>query len=199
MVKIMKDKKAFNLLMNISLVLFVLVLIFAIVLKAIMPQDLIANYQFLSSMSVNERLMRGLKIIEFYQIEAQIGELTKAIILDVLNVIVFIPFGILIAHLFKTKRILKSLIITFIFVFIVEIFQLYTIIGAFMLNDILINLLGGLIGCIIYILVIKKEKYKVYNVLLLIFISLCMVALIYLLVNFINNIEVYINIFTDNL
>ena len=195
----MKDKKAFNLLMKISLVLFVFVLVFTIMLKTIMPKDLIANYQFLSSMSVNERLIRGLKIFEFYQIEAQIGELTKAIILDILNMIIFIPFGILIAHLFKTKRILKSLLITFIFVFIIEIFQLYSIIGAFMLNDLLVNLLGGLIGCIIYILVIKNEKYKVYNVLLLIFISLCMVAFIYLLVNFINNIEVYINIFTDNL
>ena len=35
-------------------------------LKAIMPKDLIANYQFLSSMNVNERLIRGLKIFEFW-------------------------------------------------------------------------------------------------------------------------------------
>ena len=39
----MKDKKAFNLLMKISLVLFVLVLVFTVMLKAIMPKDLIAN------------------------------------------------------------------------------------------------------------------------------------------------------------
>ena len=195
----MKDKKAFNLLMKISLVLFVFVLVFTIMLKTIMPKDLIANYQFLSSMSVNERIMRGLKIIEFYQIEAQIGELTKAIILDILNMIIFIPFGILVAHCFKTKKILKTLLVSFIFILLIEVFQLYSIIGAFMLNDLLINILGSLIGCFIYILVIKNEKYKVYNVLLLIFISICVVALIYLLVNFINNIDVYINIFTDNL
>ena len=39
----------------------------------------------------------------------------------------------------------------------------------------------------------KKEKYNVYNVLLLIFTVLCIASLIYLLVNFINNIEIYIN------
>lgn len=194
----MKDKKTFNILMKISLGLYVLVLVFAIMLKAIMPKDLIANYHFLSSMNVNERLIRGLKIFEFYQIEAEIGELTKAIILDFFNMIVFIPFGILLAHCFKKNKILKTLLVSFVFIVLIELFQLYSIIGAFMLNDLLINILGSLIGCIIYILVIKKEKYNVYNVLLLIFISLCMVALIYLLVNFINNIDVYIDIFTGN-
>ena len=194
----MKDKKAFNLLMKISLVLFVLVVVFTVMLKAIMPKDLIANYQFLSSMNVNERLIRGLKIFEFYQIEAEIGELTKAIILDILNMIIFIPFGILLAHCFKKNKILKTLLVSFVFIVLIELFQLYSIIGAFMLNDLLINILGSLIGCIIYMLVIKKEKYNVYNVLLLIFIVLCIASLIYLLVNFINNIEIYINIFAGN-
>jgi len=194
----MKDKKTFNILMKISLGLYVLVLVFAIMLKAIMPKDLIANYQFLSSMNVNERLIRGLKIFEFYQIEAEIGELTKAIILDFFNMIVFIPFGILLAHCFKKNKILKTLLVSFVFIVLIELFQLYSIIGAFMLNDLLFNILGSLIGCIIYVLVIKKEKYNVYNVLLLIFIVLCIASLIYLLVNFINNIEIYINIFTGN-
>lgn len=194
----MKDKKTFNILMKISLGLYVLVLVFAIMLKTIMPKDLIANYQFLSSMNVNERLIRGLKIFEFYQIEAEIGELTKAIILDILNMIIFIPFGILLAHCFKKNKILKTLFVSFVFIVLIELFQLYSIIGAFMLNDLLINILGSLIGCIIYMLVIKKEKYNVYNVLLLIFIVLCIASLIYLLVNFINNIEIYINIFAGN-
>ena len=194
----MKDKKTFSILMKISLVLFVLVLVFAIMLKAIMPKDLIANYQFLSSMNVSERLIRGLKIFEFYQIEAEIGELSKAIILDFFNMIVFIPFGILLAHCFKKNKILKTLLVSFVFIVLIELFQLYSIIGAFMINDLLINILGSLIGCFIYVLVIKKEKYNVYNVLLLIFIILCIASLIYLLVNFINNIDVYINIFTGN-
>lgn len=194
----MKDKKTFNILMKISLGLYVLVLVFAIMLKTIMPKDLIANYQFLSSMNVNERLIRGLKIFEFYQIEAEIGELTKAIILDILNMIIFIPFGILLAHCFKKNKILKTLFVSFVFIVLIELFQLYSIIGAFMLNDLLINILGSLIGCIIYMLVIKKEKYNVYNVLLLIFIVLCIASIIYLLVNFINNMEIYINIFTGN-
>ena len=194
----MKDKKTFNILMKISLGLYVLVSVFTVMLKAIMPKDLIANYQFLSSMNVNERLIRGLKIFEFYQIEAEIGELTKAIILDILNMIIFIPFGILLAHCFKKNKILKTLFVSFVFIVLIELFQLYSIIGAFMLNDLLINILGSLIGCIIYMLVIKKEKYNVYNVLLLIFIVLCIASLIYLLVNFINNIEIYINIFAGN-
>ena len=123
----MKDKNTFNILMKISLGLYVLILFFAIMLKAIMPKDLIANYQFLSFMNVNERLIRGLKIVEFYQIEAEIGELTKAIILDFFNMIIFIPFGILLAHCFKKNKILKTLLVSFVFiVLIIDVFPQFS-------------------------------------------------------------------------
>lgn len=62
-------KKLFNHLCKISLILYITLLIFEIMLKAIMPNDLIANYIFLSTFNLKERLIRGLKIIEFYQIE----------------------------------------------------------------------------------------------------------------------------------
>lgn len=43
----MSTKKLFNNLCKISLILYITLLIFGIMLKAIMPNDLIANYNFL--------------------------------------------------------------------------------------------------------------------------------------------------------
>lgn len=194
----MKTNKLFNILINISLILFIIFIIFSVMLKTVFPQDLIINYNFLSTFTLKQRLIRGLNLIEFYQIEIQLNEFKKAIILDFLNIIIFIPFGILITHLFKTKKILKTLIITIIFSLSIEIFQLITIIGACMLNDLITNIIGGLIGSLIYIIVTKNKKYKIYNILLIIFSSIIIILLFYLIYKFITNIEIYKNLFNKN-
>ena len=51
----MEQKKLFNNLIKISLIVYVLAVIFGIMLKSIMPKDLIANYEFLSTMTTKER------------------------------------------------------------------------------------------------------------------------------------------------
>ena len=188
------DKIIFNLLIKLSLILFIIFLILSVMFKSIIPNDLIANYDFLSSLNLNERFVRGLKIVEFYQIEIQLGELEKALLLDLLNMVVFIPFGIFISHFCSNNRILGVFLITFVFSFIIEIFQLITIIGAFMLSDLIVNTFGGLIGLLIYNIVIKNGKYKLYNILLLIFITFVLVIDLFLMFNFIINIDVYSHI-----
>ena len=191
----MEQRRLFNNLIKISLIVYVLAVLFGIVLKSIMPNDLIANYDFLSTMTIKERMIRGLRIFEFYKIEYELGIIKRTIILDLLNMIVFIPFGILVTHFFKKKRILISTVITFIFSLFIEIFQLLTIIGAFMLNDLIINIIGGVIGSIIYVYVTRSEKYKIYNILLIIFVSIMSIISIYLIINFVSNINIYADIF----
>jgi glycopeptide antibiotics resistance protein len=160
-----------------------------------MPNDLIVNYEYLSTFTLKERFIRGVKIIEFYKIEYEIGVIAKTIILDILNMLIFVPFGILITHFIKKKRVVKALLITFIISLIIELFQLYTIIGAFMLNDLLINVIGGLIGSILYIIITKNNKYNVYNILLILFIFIELIIVLYLLINFVVNLNVYGELF----
>ena len=191
----MKTKKLFNILMIVSLVIFTLILIFGVMFKTIMPNGLTANYLFLSTMTLKERFLRGIKLLEFYQIEYEIGVIKKTIILDVLNMFAFVPFGILITHFFRKVRILFSVLVTFAFSTLIEVFQLTTIIGAFMLNDLILNVIGGLIGAILFVIVTRKENYQVFNILLIIFVSICLIVLTYLIANLILNINVYIEIF----
>lgn len=192
----MNSKKIFNYLIKASFALFALILILGIALKAIMPKDLIANYNFLSTMSLKQRLVRGLKLIEFYKIEAQIGVIKKTLLLDFLNLAVFIPFGIFTAGLFQSKRVLKAFMVSFLFSLIIELFQLSSVIGSFMLNDLILNTLGGALGAVIYLIVTRGERYKIYNVLLIIFLTLAFLIFAYLLFNFASNIDIYIAIIT---
>ena len=98
--KHINSKNLFNVLIKTALIIYVLVLIFGIMIKSIMVEDLVVNFNYLSTFTLKERFIRGIKLIEFYKIEYEIGVITKTIALDILNCVAFIPFGIFITHLF---------------------------------------------------------------------------------------------------
>lgn len=66
------------------------------------------------------------------------------------NIIIFIPFGYLIGEYVKPKKVWPVLITTFITSMVVEFVQL-EIGRSFDIDDILLNLIGGLIGYLLYI------------------------------------------------
>ena len=60
------------------------------------------------------------------------------------NVVVFIPFGFLIPYVLKRGRnFFVMLINAFLFVLGIEVFQLFSAFGAFDVDDILLNCVGG--------------------------------------------------------
>ena len=195
----MKKKTTFDTLSHIALLTLFFVLFFGIILKAIIPEDLIDNYNFLSDKTIAERFYRGIDLIEFYKTENAIRGLSLALLLDALNVVAFVPFGVLIAHCFKSKKVLKTLAVTLFFSIAIEVFQLLTVIGAFMLNDLIFNVLGGLIDAVIYVILMKHPRYKVYNTILVIFIAFCLALLVFLIINFATHIDIFSAIFTKSL
>jgi glycopeptide antibiotics resistance protein len=94
--------------------------------------------------------------------------------------------------LMKIKCIvLKTLLIILAVSVIIEFIQLATIIGSFMLNDIITNVIGGGIGSILYIILTNSKKYNIYNILLFIFIVIEVVLVSYLFICFVVNINIY--------
>ncbi len=83
----MTKEKKFNILITLSLILFIIILILEIILKVTMPNDVVENYKFLQTMSIKERVIRGLQIKQFYQTEFELGIIKRTIILDFLNLI----------------------------------------------------------------------------------------------------------------
>jgi len=67
------------------------------------------------------------------------------------NIVAFIPFGFFLALLFRIGRnIISCVLVSALFSLVVETVQLYTKVGAFDVDDIFLNAIGGLMGFLIY-------------------------------------------------
>ncbi len=72
------------------------------------------------------------------------------------NIIMFLPLiPIISLALEKRLSLVKALIIAFAFSFLIEIFQYYLRLGVFDVDDIILNVLGGVLG---YFFQIRGEK-----------------------------------------
>ena len=73
------------------------------------------------------------------------------------NVILFIPFGYFVSHVMQTRKIYASFIITIITSCIIEFIQL-KIGRTFDVDDIILNMFGGIIGFLIFLIIDIIEK-----------------------------------------
>ena len=73
------------------------------------------------------------------------------------NVVMFIPAGWLLPRLFAPMRkFFRFLLTCFVSILLVEVFQLFTLLGSFDVDDIILNLAGMIIGFIVYLCKRKK-------------------------------------------
>lgn len=74
------------------------------------------------------------------------------------NVVVFIPFGMLLPFIWKRFRnFADTFLAGFLFSLGIELFQLYSAFGAFDVDDILLNVAGVIAGYLIYMLLTLGE------------------------------------------
>ena len=66
-----------------------------------------------------------------------------------------------------------------------------------MLNDLITNVIGGLIGSILYVVITKNKKYGIYNILISVFLLLESILVLYLSIDLIDNIDIYKKIFAN--
>jgi glycopeptide antibiotics resistance protein len=74
---------------------------------------------------------------------------------NILNVLIFVPFGIYAAMLFEKWMLGKKIVFCFLLSLLVEGLQYIFRVGAFDITDIITNTLGGLTGLIIYLVIDK--------------------------------------------
>ena len=79
------------------------------------------------------------------------------------NIVVFMPFGFLLPSVLVWGRnFLVMLLNAFIFVLGIEVFQLFSAVGAFDVDDILLNCVGAVLGYFIFLIwenIGKEKKY----------------------------------------
>lgn len=92
------------------------------------------------------------EIKRFIQYREQLG--FKSFAINIIgNVLAFVPFGFLLPQLKKIYR--NLFIITFLTIIVslsAELIQLVFKVGAFDVDDIMLNTLGGIIGYVLYVL-----------------------------------------------
>lgn len=114
---------------------------------------------FKMSFSINDLLIeRKINLIPFYHD----NNVDIKVILDemVLNILVFLPLGIMIRSIFFDKKSSKSIFFMLTFSLIVESLQYVLSIGIFDITDIINNTLGGILGITLYSIFVKKSKSK---------------------------------------
>ncbi len=86
----------------------------------------------------------------------------KAMLINIVgNIACFIPFGILLPlNVDRTRSFISVSCITFIFSLSIENVQLITKLGSFDVDDLLLNTIGGAIGYITYIVLVKYRRKK---------------------------------------
>lgn len=99
-------------------------------------------------------IMRGIKYIDRvgpYYVFVNIGG----------NIAAFMPFGFLLPLISERKQTgLKVLLKTFLLSFSAEIIQLITRTGAFDVDDLILNTIGGILGYACFFLIVGRRKKK---------------------------------------
>lgn len=68
------------------------------------------------------------------------------------NVLIFVPFGFFMPMASRYRSFFMTFFYSFALSFGVEVFQLYSRVGSFDIDDIILNTLGGVIGYIVFVI-----------------------------------------------
>ena len=193
-----KEIKRLNILSIILFCIYILLLIWIVLLKCNIYLSITNGYFEFKTLTLKERFDYYLiPFIDYFN-----NDSTQTFIKfkdGILNVIVFIPLGLYLSFFIKNNKFIKVIIYTFLISLLFEIIQLFSLLGSFQTEDLILNTFSGLLGYIIYKIIYKEKNIKVLNILSLICIIILTPILIYGVINTINMIDVYIDVITRSL
>lgn len=198
-----KSEKLLTILSKIVFILYIIILLWAIIFKCNLFDSINKLYAYYLPKSLTERFTTFLIPFQDYfkgQFVVQRDVLLKD---DILNVIIFIPLGLYVSFFVEEKKALKTLLITICLSLVLEVFQLFSLIGSFATKDIITNALGGMLGYLAYRLIYKRDnpplKIMILNIISLVVILVALSIAIYAIVNTAKNFDIYLQVFTRTL
>lgn len=181
----------------ISMIIYIALLIWVVMFKCNLLDSIRDTYFFFIDKPLNEKLEFYINGFKSAFTLSYLIEYPNDLLEDILNIIVFIPFGLYVSFFSKKQKLIKAIIFSFALSLFLELFQFYTYIGSFAFLDIITNVFGGLIGYFIYYLLQKnvtEKKIMVLNKLTLIIIIIMIPILLYAIINTFINIDFYIDV-----
>ena len=193
-----KKIKRLNILSIILFCIYILLLIWIVLFKCNIYLSITNGYFEFKTLTLKERF--DYYLIPFIDYINNDSTQTFIKLKDgILNVFVFIPLGLYLSFFIKKNKFIKVIFYTFLISLLFEIIQLFSLLGSFQTEDLILNTFSGLLGYIIYKIIYKEKNIKVLNILSLICIIILTPILIYGVINTINMIDVYIDVITRSL
>lgn len=143
--------------------LYVFLFFYALFFKAVSPWELF---------DPTREYFRNFNLIPFHTIDNYLSSTQVSWIIVASNVIgnvvIFIPLAIYLQLIKKTRKLWISLLLVFLATVIVEALQFAFALGAFDIDDIILNCLGGIVGIVIYRLLrlMLKTDERIWTALL---------------------------------
>lgn len=140
----MRKKKIFRAMGKVLFLLYVIFLIYFLFLAEWYGRTGVSEeYRY------NLELFREIKRFIVYR--EQLG--TFAVLTNLAgNIVIFVPYGFFISMASRSRGFFKTLFFSMGLSLCVEITQLFTRVGSFDVDDILLNTIGGVIGYIIFLI-----------------------------------------------
>ena len=148
------DERMLRLEVVFALCLYTFILLWIVCLKFGNAEMLRRNYINLTELTLEERFLWD--IVPFHT--RQNHELQRMEFIA--NSLIFAPLGILLNYAFKKRNIFRDIVICFTFSLAIEVFQLYSLLGGFATEDLIMNTLGYFVGLILYYAIFKKRTVK---------------------------------------
>lgn len=101
------------------------------------------------------------EIFRFLRYQSSLG--IKVVFLNVFgNVIAFIPFGLFLPSVINNRfNYLGMAFLTFDVSLLIELWQLFSKVGRFDVDDLMLNTLGGILGYMIYCMICKYRMKRI--------------------------------------
>lgn len=193
-----KNEQLLKKLSIIVFIIYMLLLFWVIMFKCNLVQSFTDTYLYFKDFTIWERINFHLIPFKDYIEGPFISQIDTIIEDDILNTLLFIPFGMYLTYFIKRKRFIKTILISFFLSCFFEVFQLFSLIGSFSTKDIITNTIGGIFGYFVCRLIIKKNnsitKIKILNIISIIVIIAFMPIIIYAVLNTLKHLHLYIDI-----
>ena len=122
--------------------IYVLLLIWAILFKFSFISEININ----SPMSLRTRFLRGFSFFDFF-LEDNTWRLVRGLLIAILNILVFLPWGIYASFFYNKKR---TVLFAAAFSLMIECIQLFASFGVFSFEDLALNTLGAYLGVLLF-------------------------------------------------
>lgn len=178
---------------TIAIVLYILFLIWALYFKFGDVDYVRFCSENLAKLTFKERFLFDIIPFDFRNTDQKLLHL----VINILNIFVFMPLGIVIPIRYKKTSLKMQSLFCFLLSLLFEIVQLFTLIGGFATDDLLMNTLGFFAGALFYYYLFKNFSDKVNYYILMIFNMILGVVLIYAFFTVVPVLGQYIQIIKD--